>query len=224
MTILLVISLAGNALVVALGVWAWRAGRQNLGERLYVTPNRERRRSFFECYPVGPSDVVLLGDSLTAGGQWNEMFPDLLVKNRGIGGDTTATVLERVGQVTAGKPAKVLLMVGTNDLSTNVPLVRIVENYAAILDRFAAESPDTAIVVQSVLPRGEAFVVRVRRLNGALATLAASRGCRFVDLTPAFASPSGAIAPGLSNDDLHLLGRGYVVWRTAIAPLVTGDG
>jgi lysophospholipase L1-like esterase len=220
--LLLGLSLIGNARAVALAVWAWRSAPPRVGERLYVAPNRERRRSFFDAFPVEPGDVVFLGDSLTAAAQWAEMFPGVPVRNRGIGGDTTATVLERVEQVSAGSPAKVFLLVGTNDLGTGVPHARIVANYAAILDRLTAGSPTTEVVVQSVLPRAAPFAGRVHTLNAALARLADERGLRFLDLTPAFAGADGAISPGFSNDALHLLGAGYVAWRRALAPLVHG--
>jgi lysophospholipase L1-like esterase len=222
MTLLLVLSLLANVLFVLLGLWGWRSGHQDLAERLYLAPNRDRRRSFFDHHPIEPRDVVVVGDSLTAGAQWTEMFPGVTIKNRGIGGDTTATVLDRIGQVTAGRPETVLLMVGTNDLATGVPHERILSNYAAILDRLRADAPETAVVVQSVLPRAPAFAERVRALNAALARLAAARDCAFLDLTPAFAGPDGAIRPDLSNDALHLLGPGYVAWRSAVAPYVLG--
>lgn len=219
---LLALSLAANLIAGALAVWAWRVGGRNVGMRLYVEPNRERRRSFFACFPIERGDVVFLGDSLTASAQWSEMFPGTPVRNRGIGGDTTATVLERIDQIADGAPGKVLLMIGTNDLGTGVPHARIVANYAAILDRLAAGSPGAAVVVQSVLPRGPEFVARVTSLNAALARLARERGCAFLDLTTVFAEPDGSIAARFSNDRLHLLGEGYVAWRRAIAAVVAG--
>jgi lysophospholipase L1-like esterase len=219
MGLLLAISLLGNALAIVLVLWGWYAGR-GIAERLYVAPNRERRRSFFDGHRVAPGDVVFVGDSLTAGAQWHEMFPSLPVKGRGIGGDTTATLLARLGQVTAGRPAVVLLMIGTNDLSTGVPHDRLVANYAAILDRLGRESPDSAVIVQSVLPRSAAFAERVRTLNAALGRLARERAATFVDLTPVFTGTNGAILPAYSNDDLHLLGPGYLAWQRVITPVV----
>ncbi len=221
---LLACSLGVNALVAGLVLWGWGSGGRQLGERLYVEPNRMRRRSFFDAFPVTAGDVVFLGDSLTANAQWHEMFPERPVKNRGIGGDTTATLLARLDQVIAGTPATVLLMIGTNDLALGVPQPRILANYGAILERLRAGSPSTAVVVQSVLPRGRSFVDRIHALNVAVARMAADRGCRFVDLTSVFAGPDGAIAPGFSNDGLHLLGPAYVAWRGAIAPVVDGRG
>lgn len=226
MSALTVLSLLGNLVAGAAAFWLWSAGRRSLADRLYVMPNRIRRRTFFDRYPVEHGDIVWLGDSLTAGANWHEMFPMRAVKNRGIGGDTTAGVLDRLDQVTRGHPEGIFLLVGTNDLSLGIPHDRIVQNYAAILDRIAAETPETRVVVQSVLPRGRAYVTRIRLLNAALADLAAARGFHFVDLTRTFGRPDGTIESRYSNDELHLLGDGYVAWQQALTDLLppVGDG
>jgi lysophospholipase L1-like esterase len=109
-------------------------------------------------------------------------------------------------------------MIGTNDLGMDVSQEHLLANYTAILDRLAHESPETAVIVQSVLPRAAAFTGRVQALNAALAPLARAHGAVFVDLTPVFAGANGAILPEYSNDELHLLGAGYDAWRRAIAP------
>lgn len=75
------------------------------------------------------------------------------MRNRGIAGDDTAGVLARLREVTAGRPAKVFLMIGTNDLTEGVDETRIAANVEQIVARIAAASPDTQIFVQSVLPR-----------------------------------------------------------------------
>ena len=40
-------------------------------------------------------DIVMLGDSITAMGQWSEMFPAADILNRGLGGDTVADIAAR---------------------------------------------------------------------------------------------------------------------------------
>src|SRR6185369_6092309 len=40
------------------------------------------------------ADVVMVGDSITDGADWGEMFPGVSIANRGIDGDTTDGVLE----------------------------------------------------------------------------------------------------------------------------------
>src|SRR3954471_83138 len=69
----------------------------------------------FERLPVGPDDVLFVGDSLTDGGLWHELMADARCKNRGIAGDTSAGVLARLEPMLAGQPAAVYLLVGVND-------------------------------------------------------------------------------------------------------------
>ncbi|MEO0320688.1 MAG: hypothetical protein AAF199_07350, partial [Pseudomonadota bacterium] len=45
------------------------------------------RRSIFQSY-TQPSDIIFLDDSLVENAPWNEMFPNLRVGNRGIGGES----------------------------------------------------------------------------------------------------------------------------------------
>ncbi|HQP10891.1 MAG TPA: TonB-dependent receptor plug domain-containing protein, partial [Candidatus Omnitrophota bacterium] len=43
-----------------------------------------QRADFFRRYPVNRGDIVFLGDSITDGGCWEELFPGVPLKNRGI--------------------------------------------------------------------------------------------------------------------------------------------
>jgi len=77
-----------------------------------------RRLRIFERNPVRQGDVVFLADSITQTGKWEDFFPDSPTRNRGIAGDTTRRVLARVPEVARGHPAKVFVLIGTNDVST----------------------------------------------------------------------------------------------------------
>ena len=45
-----------------------------------VRRHHAQRADFFRRHPVQAGDIVFLGDSLTAGGNWHEIFPGLPVK------------------------------------------------------------------------------------------------------------------------------------------------
>jgi lysophospholipase L1-like esterase len=87
----------------------------------------------------GPA-VVLLGDSITAGTDWNALLPSFDVANRGISSDTTDGVLGRIDKIVAMHPRCVALMIGINDLLSVKPksVQQISENYTAIVDRLSA--------------------------------------------------------------------------------------
>lgn len=208
-----------NILVILFMVVLWFAGHKILA-RVFMEPTHARVISQFELLPVTPGDTVFLGDSITEAGLWEELFPGLPVRNRGIGGDTTEGVLKRLHQVTGGQPAKVFLLIGTNDLGQGIAPSVIDQNINSIVDRIRKESPDTGIYVQSVFPRGESYRDRVEELNTLLETSIPGKAV-WIDLYPLLLDESdGSIRNDLSNDELHLFGEGYLLWRDAIESLV----
>jgi len=191
----------------------------------FLQSNRERRVTQFEVLTDKPARVVFLGDSITEGGLWDELFPGAAAINRGIGGDTTQDILDRLDQVIALAPKRLFLMIGINDLNRGLGPEVAIANYARLFDRFDKELKDTEIFLQSVLPVNDAWPstdnTNVPALNAALKREADARGYTFVDLVPAFSDTNGQLRTELSNDGIHLVGAGYATWRDEIQPLVT---
>lgn len=186
--------------------------------RAVVHPLVSRGRlSFFDAYPVGPDDIVLFGDSITAGGQWDEIAPGTRIRNRGIGGDRSDDLLKRLDPITKGCPHKLLIAIGTNDLSSGMSENAIVANLESILDRVRGESPETQVHLHELFPRKAAFQKRILSLNAEIARLAEERGLPFVRVFSRFADDKGAIRSELSYDNLHLSGLGYQEWQSALA-------
>jgi lysophospholipase L1-like esterase len=187
---------------------------------LLIARHYDQKADFFRHFPVQAGDIVFLGDSITDGCNWDELFPGLPVKNRGINADTTSGVLRRVDEIFCCGPAAVFLMIGTNDLAwiEHRSDGEILANYAEILRRIRTDAPFTRVFVQSILPRARRFARRIRRLNQQLSRLAAEHECVFIDLYPQFANPDGSIRADLSNDRLHLMGEGYELWAGLIRP------
>jgi lysophospholipase L1-like esterase len=216
-TWLIRLSVAFNILVIVTAAWAWANRRDFILDFLH--PMHERKVTFFEAYPVQAGDVVFLGDSITDGAEWSELFPGVTTRNRGIGGDITTGVLARLHQITDGKPAAVFIKIGTNDL-THGPEDRDTSyaQYREIVDRIQRESPDTKIYLQSVLPRNVKLREEVEAYNIEIQLIAEATGSTYVDLYTSFLSEDGSIGDKFSNDELHLHGAGYVLWQQLISP------
>ena len=211
-------SLALNLLILALCVGVW-LGRdqiiQSVLERLAAA-----RISFFDSFPGAQGDVVMLGDSITHGGEWSEMFPGLPIKNRGISGDTTTDVLLRLDPIIAAKPAAVFVKIGTNDLQRVPDRAVSYRQYRQIVTRIQAGSPGTRIYLQSLLPREAAMREEVEGYNRQIKAMAAELGVDYIDLYPAFLAPDGSIRDELTLDELHLSGEGYRVWQSRLEPVM----
>ena len=185
-----------------------------------VRRHHRQKVDFFHHHPIQPGDIVFLGDSITDGARWHELFPDLPVRNRGINADTTSGVLKRLEQITSGQPAAVCLLIGTNDLPWFLfrHNAEILKTYQEILQRMRSETPQTRVFVQSILPRERRYAKRIQYLNSQLESLANQYGCTYLDLFPHFAGPNGSIRPDYTNDNLHLLAAGYACWAELLKP------
>lgn len=207
--------------------WADKLVRKP-GDPGYMSAHYLLRKFYFAIDPAPAHPVVFLGDSITYGGDWDKLFPQSPVENRGIGGDSTRGLLARLDQVIALKPSQIFLMIGTNDLCYNRPIPAIIDNYRLILARFRHELPDTQVYVESVLPFNDRlFPSRALRSNANIATL--NVGIRqvarefdypYVDLAPAFTGANGRLPAADTTDGLHLSEKAYYVWRDRIKPLV----
>ncbi len=156
---------------LALGIAGIAAAAPREGRADVFSPDAyyRLRMDLFAATPLGAGDIVFLGDSITEGAEWNELFPDLPVRDRGISGDTTAGVLARLDTVTASRPAAVFLLIGTNELAPSLDPAPSLARQREILERIRRESPDTRVFVQSLLPRAAAFRERDRKLQRCLA-------------------------------------------------------
>jgi lysophospholipase L1-like esterase len=214
------------ALLVALGAGAAAAaGPQAQPER---SSYWRERTSLFRNLPRHA--VVMIGDSLTDGAEWAELFPGQDIANRGIDSDTTDGVLARLDDILAAKPRQAFVMIGINDFADGQREVDAVfANYSAIVARL--EQAGVRVVVQSTLPCNEAkgqwkscaaINRKIAQLDARLATLGSAR-VRFIDLRPALAA--GAELNGeFTFDGVHLNAEGYRRWQRAIAPLMPAPG
>lgn len=223
--LLLRVSVIANVIFVTLSI-VWIVRRYALArgsaaaEGLYA----RERRSVLAALPRREGGTVLLGDSLTERGEWTELLGDASVQNRGVAGDTTAGVLARAREAVAQKPARVLLLVGVNDLLAGEPASAVAERYARIVEALRAAAPQAKLYCQSVLPLREgegaapASNTAVRELNQAIARLSAERSCTYVDVFTAMVGPDGSLDASFTMDGVHLTGEGYAAWARALAP------
>jgi lysophospholipase L1-like esterase len=170
--------------------------------------------------------IVFLGDSLTEQAEWAELLGRADVKNRGIGGDSTEAILNRIDEAIHGQPAKVFILAGINDLVYR-PKEKVPASLTQIVCAIRHRSPRTEIYVQSLLPvnndvrKTGRSLQDIRFINEELAGLAqAGLGVVWIDLYPLMADEHGRLKAEYTYDGIHLNGDAYRVWRDAVAPFV----
>ena len=189
------------------------------------------RNSFVQYLPASPDDILMIGNSITQGGEWNELFDDPRVKNRGISSDVTDGIRARLPRMLRGQPRKVFLMAGINDLG-NPPQKTpeyTLNNILETVRDIHRLSPETQVYLQSILPVNPTFPTfrshtvfsrEIVEINRRLAEEAAANGYVFIDLHSRFVDADGYLDPRYTNDGLHLTGEGYRLWRELLIPYV----
>lgn len=185
----------------------------------------DQKLSMFEQMPSSKNCIIWLGDSITDGGEWSELFPHYNTMNRGISADNTFGVLYRLQEVIRRKPQKVFLLIGINDISKQIPDEIILRNYKRIIESFQLQTPATKIYVQSILPTNNNFTLfnnhqnkgeHILFINNELRKLCVEKKITFVNLYDAFTDQEGKLNPLYTNDGLHLTGEGYIKWKEVL--------
>ncbi|UCH65615.1 MAG: hypothetical protein JSW63_00335 [Ignavibacterium sp.] len=183
------------------------------------------KKSVFEVLPNNDDEIIFLGNSITAGGIWTELFQNVRIKNRGISGDVTDGILYRLKEVTESNPEKVFIMIGVNDLSKGKSQEYILKNYQRIIDEILNDSPETKIYIQSILPVNDEFdyfknhtnkTDSILSLNTSLKTMADERGLIYIDLFSSFINEKLKLNEEYTFDGLHLNGQGYLLWKSIV--------
>jgi lysophospholipase L1-like esterase len=205
---------------------ALAAAQLPTNQRLYDTTTsmpevRASRLAKFAAEPVVTGRVIFLGNSITQGGDWAKLTGDSTVVNRGIGADVTFGLRTRLDDVTRRKPSRLFILIGINDISKDIPDAVIAAEYRMLIDSVRAQSPQTKIFVQSILPLNPTVKnfpqhydkqPRVVAVNRLLQRMARERHATYIDLWPIFIDKQNHLDATLTGDGLHLNEAGYVRW------------
>ena len=208
------IGLPSRATAAAAEDWA--------GLSRYAADNRRRVASGERA------GIVFLGDSITEG--WQVLRPDFFGPSRvdrGISGQTTAQMLVRtMADVVALRPRVLHLMGGTNDIAGNMgpTTPEAIQNNLTAICRLARAS-GIAVLLASI-PPADRFpwrpevqpVAAIRAINAWAAGAASALDVRFVDYTPALATATGAMKPGMAGDGVHPTAAGFAAMEEVLAP------
>ena len=187
-----------------------------------------QRSSLFEELPIDSNDIVFIGNSITDNCEWHELLDNPDIKNRGIGTDVSMGVYDRLNPITDGKPAKIFLMIGINDVLHDLSTDSIMGNITRIVQKIRRETPSTRLYLQSLLPFNSSFgkfsklagkEPQIVEINQRLKQLAATEQCTYIDIYSHLTAPGMAtLDPAYTNDGLHLLGNAYLVWKAVLLP------
>ena len=181
------------------------------------------RNEVFTKLPNDSNEIIMLGNSLTQNYEWHEMFKNVNIKNRGINGDITKGILQRLSEVIESKPQKVFIEIGINDLLHGYYVDTIFSNYQRIINTIRLESPNTHIYIQNILPTNwniydtdKPVIDSISVLNNKLQSFCRNNKLTYIDMFSKFIIDRGLNSKYDCGDHLHLNGTGYLEWCSLI--------
>lgn len=176
--------------------------------------------------------IVFVGDSITDLYSLDSYYADLdrVCYNRGIGGDTTSGVINRLKvSIFDVEPSKIVLMIGTNDIDGNVPNEKIIENYRIILDEIRNNQPTVELYFMSVIPQNKDLEsyseldvdknnANILIVNEEIRKLCQEYGHTYIDLHAHLLDENGYLRKECSDDGLHLNAGGFEIWTALLKP------
>ena len=173
-----------------------------------------------DAYADYEVEVAFLGDSLTDGYDLATYYPQYITANRGIGGDTTYDLENRL-QISAYdlKPQVVVMLIGANNFDT------MLGNYESILKGLQENLPDTKVVLLSLTAMGGEHWGKNNQKaaynNVTIKLLAEQYGYTYVDLfSPLYDVSIGEVYAGYTTDGGHFTPKGYEVVTAQITPVL----
>ena len=208
-----------------------------------------KRINNFKENPIGRNKVVFLGNSITNGLRKHfSQFNRSDIVNRGIDGDISLGVLERLNEIIYYKPKAVFILIGINDFFndlTKMPEVTpkfVSKNIFNSAKTIKKGSPKTKIYLQTILPiNKQQYQNKLKKDTGnsyywlepdfeinineqILKTnelLRNNKIFQVIDLHPLFIDKNSIMNEKYSTDGVHLNKLGYQKWIDIINPVLS---
>ena len=206
-------------------------------QKKYSDHYYKRIAQFEQERPINSNDFVMLGDSLTEGGDWATLFKEWLpegisVVNRGIVGDDAPGIYDRLHQILPGNPKKIFLLVGVNDISHQITSDSVLVDIEKVVKEIVDKCPNTKLYIQSLLPYNYDKCIyktmnkqdkthTIRRVNKGLRKMARKYDLKYIYLYDYFKAPGSLHMDGqFTKDGLHINKAAYKIWANALKKYV----
>lgn len=187
---------------------------------------------------VKKGQIVFTGSSLMEQFPIYEFLQDFdipkVIYNRGIGGYTTAEMLETLKECVIDlEPSRLFLNIGTNDFNTpNYREEELIKRYGTILSKIREQLPDVKIYLMAYYPINELATndprmqevfrnrtnAKLESANKAVEKLAAKYNARYIDVNTGLYDADGRLKAEYTIEGMHMYANGYRAVLTELMP------
>lgn len=174
-----------------------------------------KTKEMYSLHP-GKYNYVMFGDSITKSGKWDNLIPGYSIGNRGISGDDTAGMLDRLTDVERTGAKTVFIMAGTNDITRKIKPDDVARNIILMTNKMKEKG--ITVVIQSTILSGEERKDKnpsIIAINNILKDFSKKTGTAYLDLNTGL-SENGLLKSEYTIDGTHLTAEGYKIWSKII--------
>lgn len=168
-------------------------------------------------------NIVFFGDSITYRYDIDKYFPNHHVVNKGINGNTTENLLERLdNDVIKYNPSKVFLLIGVNDLNEYKTKEEIIDNIKKIIKEINEKRKYTKIYIESILPINWDILNKnsyplnevltndlIKETNELIKELCKDKDLTYIDVYDELIDDEGNLKEEYTVEGQHLTDEGY---------------
>lgn len=195
--------------------------------RYLKNPLYPRTLEMYDSYKTKQADVIMLGNSLTNGGRWNELLGRTNVLEMGIPSDILSGFLARINYVFKFNPKIVFIMGGLNDIYNWTPVEEIFSLYVKLINKLREKN--IIVVIQSTTYAGRNWGKdyggtpevnagrnkEVDKLNKLLSEFAAKNNLDYIDINSKL-SRNGFLKDEVTWDGIHFKANAYKIWANEV--------
>lgn len=173
--------------------------------------------------------TIFFGDSITEMCNLGRFYPTIKAFNRGIGGDSTYHLIERLSDIYAMKPKLIVILVGVNDFMNDKRNTDdVVMDYDKMLSEIKKNLPNTMVICQSCYPGSDGKKFKLDKWQGSILLL----NEKVLEMTKKYGYVYANVYPKLLNektnkldpeytlDGCHMNDNGYKVISEYLTPII----
>lgn len=163
-------------------------------------------------------EILIVGNSILAGNDWTKLSSKWKIYNTSIPGITVFEANQNLAQLINRKAKYIIVNLGINDALAGATGKMITYEYIKFITAVNQHSPQSKIIVVSVLPVSESILKQTDKnkeisvLNTRIGMWCKNNHIPYMDINADF-SKDGELDTGLTYDGIHLNENGYKVYE-----------
>ncbi len=186
----------------------------------YTYNKMTNRFELVKEYMAQQRDIVMLGNSMIAHGDWTRLTGRCDIANLGIGGQTVADLQLRLDNVLVHRPKHCFIEAGINDIYRGVSYPQYISRLKELAE--AVQDKGIRVTVFHILYTAPAFPgyaqlnSKVTIYNRGIDSLAAQLNFDVLDMNEQLSDDGVLLQQYALDDGLHLNEGGYAIWGTEL--------